>query len=232
MPENQVIKLDAFDKKLLYELDRNSRAELASLAKKLQRSKPFVLYRIRRLEEEGVITSYTAIVDMSKLGYFTFRAYIKFQQMTVDETQKFVQHVRDKLKQVWTITTMHGKWDIALFLGVKKMSEFHEIWDNIMLSYKKNIKSYNVAVYAPIFNFNRTFFIDTKEEVLTRVYGAGEKEDIDELDNKIIELYAPNVRQSAADIAKKLGVSPDTTRSRIKKLEHKKIIVGYKTFFY
>ena len=29
-------------------------------------------------------------------------------------------------------------------------------------------------------------------------------------------------------MAKKLSVSPDTVRSRIKKLEHKKIIVGYK----
>ncbi len=226
MPEE--IKLDAFDKKILYELDRDSHTDLSRLAKKLVRSKPFILYRMRRLEETGVITSYTAIVDMSKLGYFTFRVYFKLQQMTREDAQQVVEHVRKNLHQVWTITTMHGKWDMALFLGVRTISEFHEIWDSIMLRYKKNIKMYNVAVYAPIYNFNRTFFADSKEEVLTRVYGAGEKEDIDELDRKIIELYAPNVRQSALDVARKLKVSGDTVRNRIKKLEKRKVIVGYK----
>lgn len=228
MPKNQAVKLDAFDKKLLYELDRNSRTELATLAKKLQRSKPFVFYRMKRLEDGGIITSYTAIVDMSKLGYFTFRVYLKLQQMTTEETQKLVAHVRDNLKQVWTITTMHGRWDIALFLGVKKIDEFHDIWESIMLKYKKHIKGYNIAVYAPIYNFNRTFFIETKEEPLTRIYGSGEKEDIDELDNNILQFYGPSVRTPAVEIAKKLKVSPDTVRSRIKKLEQRKVIVGYK----
>jgi len=227
MPEITV-KLDQFDKKLLYFLDRDSKADLSILAKKLNRSKPFVLYRMRRLEQEGVLTSYTAIVDMSKLGYFTFRVYFKFQQMTKDALQQVVEHVRTSLTQVWTITTMHGKWDLALFLCVRSIAEFHTIWDSIMLRYKDHIKAYNVAVYAPIYNFNRAFFIETNEEPLTRVYGDGEKEDIDTLDQRIIEAYAPNARATAVDIAKKLGISSDTVRNRIKKLEQRKIIVGYK----
>jgi len=221
-------KIDLYDKKVLYELDKNSAISLPELSKKLKRSKQFVLYRMKKLEEEGIITGYHAIIDMSKLGYFTFRVYFKFQQMTKDEGKKFVEHVREKLTQVWTITSMHGKWDYALFLGVKKISEFHIIWNDIMLIYKKNIKNYNVAVYAPIYNFNRKFFLDITTESIQRVYGAGEKEEIDEIDFKIIEEYANNVRQSSLEMAKKLKISPDTVRNRIKNLEKKEIIVGYK----
>jgi len=221
-------KIDAYDKKLLYELDKNSAIGLPELAKKLKKSKQFILYRMKKLEEAGIITGYNAIIDMSKLGFFTFRVYFKFQKTTEEEGKKFVDYVRNSLKQVWTITSMHGKWDYALFLGVKAISEFHTIWNGIMLNYKPKIKTYNVAVYAPVYNFNRTFFIDTPKESIVRVYGAGEKEDVDDLDWRIIETYSNNVRQSSLEIAKKLSVSADTVRARIKKLEQRKIITGHK----
>ncbi|HLC73339.1 MAG TPA: Lrp/AsnC family transcriptional regulator [Candidatus Nanoarchaeia archaeon] len=223
-----MIKLDIYDKRLLYELDKNSKMKLQQLSKKLRRSKQFTLYRIKKLEEENIITGYNAIVDMSKLGYFTFRVYFKFQQTTIGDGKNFVKLVREKFKQVWTITDMHGKWDYALFLGVKKISEFHDIWDGIMLKYKPKIRNYNVAVYAPVYNFNRTFFLESSAEVIERVYGIGEKEELDELDWELIEVYANNVRQSSLEIAKKLKISPDTVRTRIRKLEQRKIITGYK----
>lgn len=220
--------LDLYDKKLLYELDKDSHLSLAQLAKKLKRSKAFLIYRMKRLEEKGIITGYNAIVDMSKLGYFTFRVYFKLQQMTEEDGKMLIQFVRQNLKQVWTITTMLGKWDYALFLGVKEISEFHNIWEKIMSVYKKNIQKYNVAVYAPIHNFNRKFFLETNEESLVRTYGTGKEEEVDVLDLKIIDNYAINVRQSSIEIAKKLNVTSDTIRARIKKLEKRKIIVGYK----
>ncbi|MCH7568157.1 MAG: Lrp/AsnC family transcriptional regulator [Nanoarchaeota archaeon] len=221
-------KIDLYDRKLLYELDKNSVASLTELAKKLRRSKQFVLYRMKKLEEAGIITGYHAIVDMSKLGYFTFRVYFKFQQMTEKEGKEFVEHVRNNLKQVWTITSMHGKWDYALFLGVKTIEEFHKIWEEVMSVYKENIKAYNIAVYAPIYNFNKTFFLSDSKENIERVYGSGEKEKIDDKDWKLIEVYAGNVRQSSLEIADKLKISHDTVRKRIKNLEKRKIIVGYK----
>ena len=223
MPE-----IDLYDKKLLFELDKNSAITLAELSKKLRRSKPFILYRMRKLEEHGIITGYHAIIDMSKLGYFTFRVYFKFQQMTEEEGKMFIEHVEKNLAQVWTITSMHGKWDYALFLGVRTIAEFHTIWESIMLRYKKNIKTYNVAVYAPIYNFNRKFFLAQQGEAIERIYGDGEKQELDDLDWKLIETYANNVRQSSLEIARKLKISADTVRSRIKNLEKKKIIVGYK----
>src|SRR3989344_6219984 len=224
---NSMEKLDLFDFRLLHELDKNSSITAADLAHKIGRSKQFVLYRLNKLQEK-VISGYYAIVDMSKLGYFTFRIYFKFQQMTSEDGENFIKYVRDSFSQVWTITSMHGKWDYALFLGVKTIMEFHKIWDGIMLEYKPKIKNYNVAVYAPIFNFNRKFFIDKPSGFIERVYGQGEKEEIDDLDWKIIETYSTNVRQSSLEIARKLKVSADTVRSRIRKLEERKIITGYK----
>ena len=221
--------LDSYDRKILSELDKDSSIALSQLASKIKRSKQFVLYRMKRLEEENIITGYNAIIDMSKLGFFTFRAYIKFHSMTESDGNKFVALCRKEFPQVWTITSMHGKWDYALFLGVKSVTEFHQIWDEIFFYYKENIKSYNVAVYAPITNFNRKIFLNSinMSDSIERIYGAGEAEKIDNTDLKIIDAYATNVRQSALEISKKLHISADTVRHRIKGMEKRKIIVGY-----
>ena len=88
MAEN--IKIDLYDKKLLYELDKDSSISLNSLSNKLRKSKQFILYRIRQLEESKIITGYNAIVDMSKLGYFTFRVYLKFQNSDEDDIKQIM----------------------------------------------------------------------------------------------------------------------------------------------
>ena len=223
-----MLNLTLYDKNILYELDKQSNLSLSELAKKLRRSKPFVLYRMNRLEHEGIITGYNAIVDMAALGYFSFRIYLKLRQTTAKEGEEFVQCIKKKYPQVWTIASVHGKWDFALFVGVKTINELHVVWDGLMLEYKRHIKKYNLSVYAPIYNFNRRFFLETKEERKVRIYGAGSLVETDQLDWKIIQEYAPSVRKSSLEIGKKLGVSADTIRNRIKKMEHKKIICGYK----
>ncbi|MBI2147554.1 Lrp/AsnC family transcriptional regulator [Candidatus Woesearchaeota archaeon] len=228
-----MLKLDIYDRRLLYELDKQSNLQVNLLAKRLRKSKQFVLYRMQRLKEDGVITNSTAIVDMAKLGFFSFRVYFKMRQMTKQDRTAFAGFVKEKYAQVWAITSMSGKWDFALFLGVKTIVEFHKIWDGIMLEWKDRIKNYVIAVYAPIYNFNRTFFLDgkdldSKEDIVTRTYGEGTPVSFDELDWNLILEYAPNVRKSSLEIARKLGVTADTVRARIKKLEKKKIICGYK----
>ena len=54
---------------------------------------------------------------------------------------------------------------------------------------------------------------------------------IDELDRKILQILAPNARAQIIDMALKLKVTPKTMIARIKELERKNVIVGYKTVF-
>jgi len=108
-------KVDLYDKKLLYELDKNAKISISVLSKKLRRSNSFVIFRMKRLEEADIITGYHAIVDMLKLGFFSFRIYLKMQGMSKKDEEQFIDFIKNNYSQVWTITTMHGKWDYALF---------------------------------------------------------------------------------------------------------------------
>ena len=64
-------KLDAIDKQIIFELDRNARIPETKLAKKVNRSKESVRYRIKKLQEEKILLGYRTWFDPSKLG-FTF----------------------------------------------------------------------------------------------------------------------------------------------------------------
>ena len=221
--------LDKIDQKLLFELEKNSKLPASILAKKIKTSKEVVSYRINRLMERGILRSCTAIVDMAKLGYLTFRIYIKWQNIDLKEKQEFYKQIGEN-KNVWTTTELHGKWDFAIFLGIKRdeyIDKFHTIWNNILKTYKNRIAETKIAIYAPIYNFNKRFFIDQKE-VIARISGEGKVIGYDELDEKIIMAFSSNVRQSLSSVASAAGTSIETVRRRIRELEEKGVIVGYK----
>jgi Lrp/AsnC family transcriptional regulator, leucine-responsive regulatory protein len=61
--------LDATNVALLAELQADARLSLAELGRRVSLSSPAVAERLRRLEDEGVITGYRADVDPRALGY-------------------------------------------------------------------------------------------------------------------------------------------------------------------
>ncbi|GGZ80975.1 transcriptional regulator [Streptomyces subrutilus] len=59
---------DATDWRILEVLQRDGRASFTELARSVSMSASAVTERVRRLEEVGVITGYTAVVDAERLG--------------------------------------------------------------------------------------------------------------------------------------------------------------------
>ncbi len=62
-------KVDEIDLKLINVLSRNGRASYRELAKSLGVSVATVAYRVARLQRNGLIKGFAAIVDYEKFGY-------------------------------------------------------------------------------------------------------------------------------------------------------------------
>ena len=60
--------LDQTDLKILSLLQRNGRCHLAEIAKEVALSSPAVMERVKKLEAQGVIKGYQAVVDPKKVG--------------------------------------------------------------------------------------------------------------------------------------------------------------------
>ena len=61
--------LDAVNRAILEELQRDARLSMAELGRRVNLSPPAVADRVQRLEREGVIRGYHADLDPPKLGY-------------------------------------------------------------------------------------------------------------------------------------------------------------------
>jgi Lrp/AsnC family leucine-responsive transcriptional regulator len=61
--------VDSIDLKILRELDRSGRISYSELAAKIGMSSPSVTERIKRMENAGVIRSFTVEIDLGMLGY-------------------------------------------------------------------------------------------------------------------------------------------------------------------
>jgi len=100
-------KLNVKDKRLLYELDKNSRQSYRRLAKKIRLSKNAVRYKMQVLQERGIIKQFHTVVDTGKLGYITFRLYINLHDTTPEKEEEIINFLKNKDIVTWLAS--HGR---------------------------------------------------------------------------------------------------------------------------
>ena len=63
------LTLDAYDTRILAELQADARLSWAELSRRVHLSQPAVTERVRKLESAGVISGYRATVNLAAMGY-------------------------------------------------------------------------------------------------------------------------------------------------------------------
>lgn len=79
----QAVRLDRIDRNILSALARNGRLSMAELANRVGLSKTPVQARVRRLERDGIIRGYTALIDHERIG----EGHVAFVQVTLSDTR-------------------------------------------------------------------------------------------------------------------------------------------------
>lgn len=117
---------DTIDKKLLEFLQHDSKQTNKELSNKLNLSVTAVYERIKKLEKEGFIIRYTAIVNKQKTEKnFVVFCHIKLLQHAQDYVTKFEKEVAN-LNEVLECYHVSGDFDYLLKVLVKDMAAFRE----------------------------------------------------------------------------------------------------------
>lgn len=121
-----MLPLDAIDQKLLQLLQSDCKQTNKELSHKLGLSITAVYERIKKLEREGMIQKYVALVD-KKLVNRAFVAFcnIKLLQHTKDYVMQFEKEVT-KLDEVLECYHISGDYDYLLKVIVTDMDAFRE----------------------------------------------------------------------------------------------------------
>lgn len=224
-------KLDLKDRKILYELDLNSRQSYKKIAQKVGLSKDSVIYRIKKLQNKGIIKQFHTILDVGKLGLTSFRLYLKLQNTTPKKEKEIINFLK-KQKIVPWLVSIDGEYNIGMLILTKSIKETNLLWEKLLDKYRDFIEKKQLTIFTKVIYFSRAYILDKKINIKEyRIITLPQKVKYDNLDINILRLLIPNSRIPTLEIAEKLQTTPKTIASRIKQLEEKKIIVGYRTMF-
>ena len=225
-----MIELDNIDKKILYQLDLNSRQTISNIGKKINLSKANVSYRIKRLQERGIIKNFYTVIDTFKLGYTSQRFYLVFENIN-QEIEKEIIDYFIKNKYTWWVGSTTGRYDLVVIIWVKKINDFYSFWEKTLFKYRKYFAQQIFSPYTQLYHYRFSFILDNypkKDREDFTIVGGGSEVEYDTLDFKILKLLASNSRIQIVDMIEKLQVSGKTIRDRIRKLIDLEVIQGFR----
>ncbi len=118
-------KLDKIDLDILHALQENAKINVKELSDKLYISKTPIYERIKRLENEGYITGYTAIIDRKKVGLpLTVFCNVSLAVHNDEYISRFQEEIRE-ISEIMECYSVGGIFDFLLKVVLKDLDDYN-----------------------------------------------------------------------------------------------------------
>ena len=120
-------QLDKTDIAILRALQRNAKLTTKELADAVHLTPTPVFERLKRLERQGIIKQYIAVLDARKLDRaFIVFCSVKLSRMNHDIALDFVRRIAD-IPEVTECYNISGDFDYLLKINVRDIAQYQEI---------------------------------------------------------------------------------------------------------
>ena len=117
--------MDQIDKAILYELQRNAKLNTKEIANRVGLSVTPTYERIKKLEKQGIIKSYVALLDQGKID----KQVISFCQISLAKhSKKLLDNFRNNISNLPEVLECHqvtGDYDFIIKVAVNVIPDFH-----------------------------------------------------------------------------------------------------------
>ncbi|WP_121629636.1 Lrp/AsnC family transcriptional regulator [Tropicibacter alexandrii] len=135
------VKIDATDRKILIELQRDAAQSLDDIAKAVGSSKTPVWNRIRKMKEAGVIGAQTVLLDAEALGFeATFFVLIRTSEHEAEWQNRFLKALRER-PEVQEAHRLAGDIDYILKVRVRNARAYDAFYQALI----SEVKVHNVT---------------------------------------------------------------------------------------
>ena len=111
----------------------------------------------------------------------------------------------------------------------KNANEFEKLFNKILEKHKNTIYSYEINPILELDIYTYGYFLkETEEREKIILFRTDSTEKIDKKDKKILETIKGNSRLAYEVVGKKVSLSRNAVKYRIRNLEKNKVIAGYK----
>jgi len=233
-------KLGVKDRKILYELSKNGRLSISTIAKKVGLSRDIVGYRLNNFLKTKLIPGFTLRLNTSRLGFIKHIVLIKFQHLDKKEEREII----DKLvnhEDIVAVETCSGNWDMSVLIMSRDLIHLNKTFQELIEICGNNLKDYIVETQIDDrelgLNFLNEGLADSKDDKYIRDGFMNEFKNIspskdpkiDEVDINLINLLMADSRMPMVEICSKLKLTPPAVENRIKKLIKEDVIYGFMT---
>jgi DNA-binding Lrp family transcriptional regulator len=217
------IKIDVKDKKILVLLSEDSRIPLSELAKKVGLSRDTVSYRIKRMQNLGIIQGFYPEIDFKKLGYNLYNVFLLIDE-TDKKRQEEIINVLVNHPNIVNVIQYSDRWDTEVTIIAKDINEFDSVVSEISEEFSEIILEKNKL--AEIDTYYSILFPYKFHKEIKRIKKLGKeiKYKPDKKDLEILKVLGKNCRLSTYEISNHVKLSPDAIGLRIKKLVQSGII--------
>lgn len=127
-----MLTLDPIDRRLLSELQANARLTVAELAERVSLSASPCWRRIKRLEDEGIITGYRAELSSERLGHgVTAFVSVMMEAHSKTAVRDFEARVIE-IPQIIACHNVSGRYDFLLEVVAADLKSFGEFARNVL----------------------------------------------------------------------------------------------------
>lgn len=126
------VTLDSFDRKILHHLQADASLPAEAIGEKVGLSRNACWRRMRRLEDEGLITKKVAILDREKLNLdLTVFIAIRTRSHSAAWLEQFNQATRS-LPEITGVFRMSGETDYLLRASVPNMAAYDALYQRLI----------------------------------------------------------------------------------------------------
>ncbi|MBP9838728.1 MAG: Lrp/AsnC family transcriptional regulator [Proteobacteria bacterium] len=226
-----ISKLSELEANALAEMDLNAGISFSSLGRKLNTSKVTASNLIERLVSRKVILGYSAVIDLSKIGYTAYGVFIKLKNITEKDYDKLITKISSH-SSVHGIAECGGPYDLMFTINAEQIYTLHEVLSSLQQGYARFFQDCKISTRVTVNYYSREYL--KRKMKLPREYSfsrtlrkSKSQLPLDDLDKKILNILAGNARIPITEIANKLKVARSTITNRITALESNKVIIGY-----
>jgi DNA-binding Lrp family transcriptional regulator len=133
-------RFDGKDLEILRLLAPNARISFLEISDRTGISVSNIVYRVRKMERNGIIKDYRIMLDLQKIGYYWYK--IEMQLENLDIKKEMLKYFHQHPNIVYAYETVSDN-DIEVEMEVESYERFREILNEIRKIFGKNIKKYH-----------------------------------------------------------------------------------------
>ncbi len=149
----EIMSLDDMNIKILDLISEDARLSSVVIANKLKLTPKTVLARIKEMKKEGIIWGFKPLIHLENTPYRSFKAFVKFQNITEQKEKQIIAFFSDKANVVGVIR-MIGLWDFEVEIESESQEYVIKLTRDFRDRFKDIIKEFEIVPLFHEYKYN------------------------------------------------------------------------------